>query len=169
MYFPGAVPRFQVRGAHLKKLRRAQGGAKNLGYFVWKITILRQKILFFPILGGGEGARPPTGSAPAFYMHCIILSVRDERYSRNASCALNLISTFLFYNYVLIISSWEGRSTSSKLSFFVRRKVGFQQQCLCDFIVTPFNIVLKMFSWEKRWVYLPLKQISFLVRQWLFC
>jgi hypothetical protein len=23
-----------------------------LGYFVWKITILRQKIIFFPILGG---------------------------------------------------------------------------------------------------------------------
>jgi hypothetical protein len=27
-----------------------------LGYFVWKITILCQKIIFFPILGG---ARPP--------------------------------------------------------------------------------------------------------------
>ena len=28
------------------------GGRKYLGYFVWKITILRQKILFFPMLGG---------------------------------------------------------------------------------------------------------------------
>jgi hypothetical protein len=26
---------------------------KMLGYFVWKITILCQKIIFFPILGGG--------------------------------------------------------------------------------------------------------------------
>jgi hypothetical protein len=75
-------------GAHLKKSRRAEGGAKNfgvfrvknhdfttkksyffqlrrearkyLGYFVWKITILRQKIIFFPILGGrAPGAPPP--------------------------------------------------------------------------------------------------------------
>ena len=33
----GTDPGFQVRGAYLKKL----------GYFVWKITILRQKIYFF--------------------------------------------------------------------------------------------------------------------------
>ena len=35
-------------------MRRAEGGAQNFGvrYFVWKITILRQKIIFFPILGG---------------------------------------------------------------------------------------------------------------------
>jgi hypothetical protein len=41
-----------------------------LGYFVWKITILRQKILFFPILGGGGGAP----GAPAIYTYvCILL------------------------------------------------------------------------------------------------
>ena len=41
-------------------MRRAEGGAKCLGYFVWKITILRQKILFFPILGGAHaGWAPP--------------------------------------------------------------------------------------------------------------
>jgi hypothetical protein len=79
-----ADPGFHVRGAHFKKLRRAEGGAKIvgvfrmknqdftpknhiffqlrrgvrkfLGYFVWKITILRKKIIFFPILGGGGGA-----------------------------------------------------------------------------------------------------------------
>jgi hypothetical protein len=34
-------------------LRRAEGGAKILGYFVGKITILRQKILFFAIAEGG--------------------------------------------------------------------------------------------------------------------
>ena len=51
----GAGPGFQVRGggAHLKKLHRAEGGAKFWGYFVWKITILRQKIIFFPIAEGG--------------------------------------------------------------------------------------------------------------------
>ena len=30
---PGADPGFQVRGAHLKKLRRAEGGAKIYGVF----------------------------------------------------------------------------------------------------------------------------------------
>jgi hypothetical protein len=32
--YPGADPGFQVRGAHLKKLRRAEGGAK----FFWGIS-----------------------------------------------------------------------------------------------------------------------------------
>ena len=35
MHNPGADPGFQVRGgAHLKKLRRAEGGAKKLGFSV---------------------------------------------------------------------------------------------------------------------------------------
>ena len=35
---------------------------------MWKITILRKQIIFFPILGGGRGAPGvfPPGSAPAF-------------------------------------------------------------------------------------------------------
>ena len=93
---PGADPGFPVRGggAHLKKLRRAEGGAKYfwgilceksrlyakksyffqlrreprklLGYFVWKITILRQKIIFFPNFRGGAapGAPPPPPPPP---------------------------------------------------------------------------------------------------------
>ena len=32
-YKSGADPRFQVRGAHLKEMRRAEGGAKNVGVF----------------------------------------------------------------------------------------------------------------------------------------
>jgi hypothetical protein len=31
---PGADPGFQIMRAHLKKLRRAEGGAKILGYLV---------------------------------------------------------------------------------------------------------------------------------------
>jgi hypothetical protein len=46
----GRIQDFKLGGAHLKKLRRAEGGAKNVGVFRVKITILRQKILFFPIL-----------------------------------------------------------------------------------------------------------------------
>ena len=52
----GADPEFQVRGggggrAHLIKLRRAEGGAKSFGVFRVKNHHLRQKIIFFPILG----------------------------------------------------------------------------------------------------------------------
>ena len=70
MYWSGADPGFQVRGAHLKKLGvfrvkkrfyanksysyQLRREARNiLGYFVWKITILRQTIIFFPIAKGG--------------------------------------------------------------------------------------------------------------------
>jgi hypothetical protein len=79
---PGADPGFQVRGGALKKIAPSGGrrehfwgisceksrfyakksyffqlrreARKFLGYFVWKITILRKKIIFFLIL---EGAR----------------------------------------------------------------------------------------------------------------
>ena len=44
----GRIQDFKLGGgAHLKKLRRAEGGAKFLGYFMWKITILRQKKSYF--------------------------------------------------------------------------------------------------------------------------
>jgi hypothetical protein len=33
MYITGADPGFQVRGAHLKKMHRAEGGAKIFGVF----------------------------------------------------------------------------------------------------------------------------------------
>ena len=64
MSMSGADPGFQVRaGVALKKLRRAEGGAKIFGVFRVKITILRQKIIFFPILGGRALGAPP-GSTP---------------------------------------------------------------------------------------------------------
>ena len=51
---PGADPGFQVRGCALKKnCAERREVRKFLGYFVWKITILCQKIIFLPILGGG--------------------------------------------------------------------------------------------------------------------
>ena len=54
--------------------------ARNVfGYFVWKITILRQKIIFFPILGEGGACRVrPSipGSAPA-YVCSILLYCRE--------------------------------------------------------------------------------------------
>ena len=55
----GRIKNFKLGWAHLKKL----------GYFVWKITILRQKSKFFPILGGRALDAPPPlppGSTPGY-------------------------------------------------------------------------------------------------------
>jgi hypothetical protein len=50
-----------------------------LGYFVWQITILRQKIIFFPILGGrAPGAPPPPpGSAPVYTLDACVWWISD--------------------------------------------------------------------------------------------
>jgi hypothetical protein len=93
--FQGRIENFKLVEAHLKKLRRAEGGAKILGVFrvknhdftpktyifpilgggarnFWGISCVKsrfyaKKIIFFPILGGrAPGAPPPPGSAPGF-------------------------------------------------------------------------------------------------------
>jgi hypothetical protein len=47
-------------GAHLKKLRRAEGGAKNFGVFRVKNHDFTPKNIFFPIFfWGGGRVRPP--------------------------------------------------------------------------------------------------------------
>ena len=55
--YTGADSGFQVRGggAHLKKLRRAEGGAKIFGVFRVKNHDFTPKNHIFPILGGGGG------------------------------------------------------------------------------------------------------------------
>jgi hypothetical protein len=50
-YLSGADPGFQVRGTHLKKLRRAEGGAKIFGVFRVKNHDVTPKNHIFPILG----------------------------------------------------------------------------------------------------------------------
>jgi hypothetical protein len=69
IYKTGADPGFQVAGgggcALEKKCAERGEARKCLGYFVWKITILRQKIIFFPILGGARaGCAPPPLDPP---------------------------------------------------------------------------------------------------------
>ena len=60
-WLQGPIPDLKLGGgAHLKNLRRAERARKLLGYFVWKNTILRQKILFFSNFRGG--------SAPGLHM-----------------------------------------------------------------------------------------------------
>ena len=58
---PGADPGFQVRGAHLKKMRRAKGGAKIFGVFRVKNHDFTPKKSYFSNFrgggGGGGGAR----------------------------------------------------------------------------------------------------------------
>jgi hypothetical protein len=63
--YAGADPGFQVRGgAHLKNCAERREARNLFGYNVWKITYLRQKIIFFPILG----CPPlPPGSAPGYW------------------------------------------------------------------------------------------------------
>ena len=53
---------FTQTKSYFFQLRRE--ARKCLGYFVWKITILRQKIIFSPILGVGRARRPLPRSAP---------------------------------------------------------------------------------------------------------
>jgi hypothetical protein len=60
----GADPGFQVSWAERRELR------KGLGYFVWKITILRKKIIFFRILEGAPGAPPPSPLDPPLHICC---------------------------------------------------------------------------------------------------
>ena len=76
LYCPGADPGFQVSGgggggANFKKLRRAEGGAKNVGVFRVKNHYFMQKNLIFSnFRGGGGGAEcAPTGSAPVVYIN----------------------------------------------------------------------------------------------------
>jgi hypothetical protein len=49
MSIAGADPGFQVRGEHLKKLRRAEGGAKVFRVFRVKNHDFTLKNLFFPM------------------------------------------------------------------------------------------------------------------------
>jgi hypothetical protein len=62
----GWIQDFKLGGAHLKKLRRAEGGAKIFGVFrVKNHDFTPKKIIFSPILGGGGAPGAPPGSAPA--------------------------------------------------------------------------------------------------------
>ena len=105
----GADPGFQVRGGGTHKKIAPSGGRREicwgisceksrfyakksyffqlrreartfLGYFVWKITILRKKILFFPILeeGGRAPGAPPPWSALGEYLQTLLTIRRPK-------------------------------------------------------------------------------------------
>ena len=56
--------RFYAQKSYFFQLRKE--ARKFMGYFVWKITILRQKIIFFPILG----PPPPLDTSMVDYWIC---------------------------------------------------------------------------------------------------
>ena len=69
-------PDFTPKKSYFFQLRR--GTRKLFGYFAWKITILRQKIIFFPILERACAGCPPPSPwiHPCFctfsFVHCIV-------------------------------------------------------------------------------------------------
>ena len=65
-YKSGADPRFQARRAHLKEMRRAEGGAKIFGVFRVKNHDFTPTILFFPTLGGGARRVRPAPAMGGF-------------------------------------------------------------------------------------------------------
>jgi hypothetical protein len=62
----GRIQDFKLGGgAHLKKLRRAEGGAKMFwGISCEKSRSYAKKIIFFPILGGARAGCPPRWIRP---------------------------------------------------------------------------------------------------------
>jgi hypothetical protein len=62
--------RFQDRGAHLKKLRRAERGAKNFGVFrVKKHDFKPNNHIFSNFRGGAPGAAPWIRPCIVHYLH----------------------------------------------------------------------------------------------------
>jgi hypothetical protein len=65
LQYSGVDPGFQVRGAHLIKLHRVEGGAKIFGVFCVKNhDFMPKNLIFSNFRGGGAGGMPPPGSAP---------------------------------------------------------------------------------------------------------
>ena len=86
--------RFYAKKSYFFQLRRE---ARTFsGYFVWKITILRQKIIFFSNFRGGGGGRAP--GAPPWIRPCIATQ----------SCVINIIVIVLWYIVYWGFCQWLG-------------------------------------------------------------
>jgi hypothetical protein len=126
----GADPGFQVRGAHVKKLRRVEGGAKSFGVFrvknhdftpknhifpmaeggaFWGISCEKsqfyaKKSYFFPILGGGgrAGCAPPPLDPPLelVYFQLYIMATTGYIRSDDVRFVLNQHAELSFYHSV---------------------------------------------------------------------
>ena len=71
----GRIQDFKLGGAHIKNLRRAEGGAKNFGVFRVKNHDFTPKNLIFSNFRGGHApGAPPPESTPVLYKHTTLLS-----------------------------------------------------------------------------------------------
>ena len=98
-------------------MRRAEGGTKILGYFVWKITILCQKIIFSSNFRGGGGRarcappwiRPCQGSMLKGLVNKLLNS-----YIWHSGCPNYQFTAFVFFIFWLVGEGevwFEGDST----------------------------------------------------------
>jgi hypothetical protein len=68
LYFEGRIQDFKLGGAHLKKLRRAEGGAKILGVFrVENHDFTPKNHIFSNFKGEGRAGCPPPLNPPLNY------------------------------------------------------------------------------------------------------
>ena len=131
-HYTGADPGFQARGADLRKL---------FGYFVWKITILRQKIIFFSNFRGGAPGAPP-GSAPADW------TVLEYEYENRTRKFIHR-SAWLFY-FSISIQLIVGNSLSKCLVYVtLERKALFYYEHDSPFLFSKiwlnnFAVVFKL-------------------------
>jgi hypothetical protein len=97
--FPGADPGFKVRGADLKKLRRAEGGANIFGVF-------RVKNYIFSNFMGGGGEKTKiilTGSLLKSLHIKHFASHHFPKYFHIIKKTVFKYWTFFFYRYVMAV------------------------------------------------------------------
>ena len=149
-YIPGADPGFQVRGGALKKIAPSGGRCENfwgisceksrfydkesyffqlrreartfLGYFVWKITILRQKIIFLPILGGARVRCPPPWIRPCIHVCNMLFDQQQCFIYSTASFLSKLRSKKVEKLRILVIKQLQQTTTYRKFRKYRNRE-----------------------------------------------
>ena len=157
--YQGRIQDFKLGGAHLKKLRRAEGDANIFGVFrVKNHDFTPKNQIFFPILGEGGARRvPPLGSAPVyvgywfsywnfeffddvgyFIFHFIRSTIYITGPAKFDMLLKNRV-TFDIWAYVLYVFIMEKNVPAmtyalkkSSNSNFCIRKFGFDLHPLCD-------------------------------------
>ena len=99
----GWILEFQIRGTHLKKLRRVEGGTKIFGVLrVKNHDFTPKNHIFSNFRGGARRVRPPPGSAPENY---IFHSTYNGLYSRSKilACRTNSLKNTKIKTLIIVI------------------------------------------------------------------